>query len=175
MIRTVIFALITLMIVGCSTFQAQPDRVGYYRLEARLLTPGVPLFPESIVAVTVPDTVDHKKLALPEGPPVVISDFDRWVEPFGKGVERVLDLNVRALLGSNAEESVACSVNILEARLENGALEVWLDYHWIEETGVVKGAFSSTTFVSDTGPVATAEAWSKVLELVAQELVNARR
>ena len=106
---------------------------------------------------------------------MVISDFDRWVEPFGKGVERVLDLNVRALLGSNAEESVACSVNILEARLENGALEVWLDYHWIEETGVVKGAFSSTTFVSDTGPVATAEAWSKVLELVAQELVNARR
>ena len=123
---------------GCSMLKPVEDPTAYYRLTAEHFEMAGPaeladISVKTLVSLEMPADVHSNKLALVHGSnEVAILDEARWMEPFENAFERSLDLNVRALLGASAPNTLKIEVEVLTFDTRDGEVVCRFSYNLME-------------------------------------------
>jgi uncharacterized protein len=94
---------IAAIVSGCSALSAQPDRTRYFVLTPLAVSerPRTPAVQATVgVEVKVPDSLNRYLVTRLSNNEIAISDTDRWADPLGEALSRVLRDNLAVLLST---------------------------------------------------------------------------
>ncbi|HEV7734060.1 MAG TPA: PqiC family protein, partial [Candidatus Binatia bacterium] len=103
MMRIVLPVLVVVLATGCSLLAPEPDRSRFFVLAADVgaptPAPGERELMIGVGPVTIPGYLDRNEMATRlSSEELRYSTLERWAEPLGEGIERVMSENLIALL-----------------------------------------------------------------------------